>query len=258
MFLRKTQSPSENFEILIKILRFSASICGIDLLKENYRMNWITYTLFTSIALYYIFVILTIYNNYKDDWTIILRATVTMGSAFQGVSKLFSFISDKDDIKYLYVLLSDIYKDYEQKGDKYWKALEASVEKTKQGLIYLMLFYIIGYGGVIAVPSFKLLFTGERYLALEFQIPGLDIQTDFGYFATLIFQSILIFCFSFGLYCGDLVALMYLLQSFMFSFIFEAKIEYINEMIVDPENSQKSYVTKRLKEIVEWHQLYSE
>ncbi|KAM7347796.1 odorant receptor 67d-like [Cochliomyia hominivorax] len=256
MFLKKFKTPSENFEILIRILRFSASICGIDLLRENYRMNWITYTLFTSITGYYIFVFLTIYKKFEEDWTIILRATVTLGSAFQGVSKLFSFISDKAVIMELYKLLSGIYKEYEKKGDKYWIALEACLEKTKQGLISLTIFYSIGYFGTIMVPWVSYVISGKRFLVIEFQVPGLDINTDIGYFLTLIFQSVLIVCFSFGLYCGDLVALMYLLQVFMFSYIFAAKIEYINEMIVKPENSKKPNVTKALKDIVEWHQLY--
>ena len=251
------QTPSEKFQRIIRFLRTLASICGVDLLRRNYRMNWITYTLLVAIAGYFLFVFWTMYKIYHDDWTIILKASVTLGSALQGVSKLLVFISNQPIIEDLYDLFSKVYGDYEKMGDKYFKALEKSVEKTKHGLIYLSLFYSIGYAGVLTVPYMWLLFSGERFLVLEFHLPGLDINTDFGYYSTLILQSIMVICFGFGLYCGDLVAMIYLLQSFMFSYVFAAKIESLNDMIEDPDNNKKPCVTKALKDIAEWVQLYS-
>ncbi|KAM7349109.1 odorant receptor 67d-like [Cochliomyia hominivorax] len=258
MIFHKLNSPSQNFEILIRILRFCASICGIDLLKENYQMNWVTYFIFFFLSVYYACMMWTIVVNYKDDWTIFLRATVTIGSSLQGVSKIYNYIKEKHVILNFYKLLINIYKDYESRGDKYRKALFASTEKTKNSLVSLMVIYIIGVLGMVALPMISYILTGNRSQVMEFQIPGLDLQTDFGYFGTFIIQTILVVSAGFGLYSGDLMAMMYLLQAFMFSYIFAAKIEYINDMVVDPENNKKASVTKAVKDVVKWHQMYSD
>ncbi|KAM7347104.1 odorant receptor 67d-like [Cochliomyia hominivorax] len=258
MLFPKYNSPSEIFEALIRHLRFCASICGIDLLKENYQMNWVTYFIFVCLSVYYACVIWTIIVNFKEDWTIFLRATVTVGSSLQGVAKLFNYIKEKDVVKDFYKLLIKIYKDYERRGNKYRKVLFTSTQKTKNSLITLMVIYVTGILGMIILPMVSYMLTGNRSQVMEFQIPGLDLQTDFGYFGTYVIQSILVVAAGFGLYCGDLMAMMYLLQAFMFSYVFAAKVEYINDMVVDPENNKKTSVTKAVKDIVDWHQQYSD
>ncbi|KAM7348612.1 odorant receptor 67d-like isoform 1-T1 [Cochliomyia hominivorax] len=256
MIFKKANSPSENFELLTRFIRLPAFICGLDLLNPNYKMTWNTYSLFTLVASYFVFVFLTIATTYKDDWTIILRATVTLGSGFQGVSKIFSFVTKQKLIVELFELLNGIYRNYEQMGDKYTKALKHSMEKAEQGLVLFTIFYIVGIMGMISLPFISYAFTGSRFLVIEFLVPGLDVNTEFGYLVTLIFQSILVVCTAFGLYAGDLVSFVYLIQGYMFSNIFRAKIDYVNEMVVDPKNNAKPNVTKALKEIAEWHQIY--
>ncbi|KAM7350386.1 odorant receptor 67d-like [Cochliomyia hominivorax] len=256
MIFKKFNSPSEKFDMLIKLLQFTASNCGINIFVRNYKMTWITYTLFTFTGGYFIFVFWTMYNNFNEDWTIILTASVTLGSGMQGASKLVSFISDRDEIMDLCELFMEIYKDYEKRGDKYWKGLECSVEKVKTGLISLTTLYTVGFSGMIMMPLILYALTGRRTLVILFQIPGLDIDTDYGYFTTLIIQMAFVGGSAFGLYCADLGALVYLLQGFMFSYIFAANLESVNEMVKNPENNTQPCVDRALKDIIEWHQIY--
>lgn len=49
-----------------------------------------------------------------------------------------------------------------------------------------------------------------------------------------------------------------LTQVFMFSRIFKTKIECVNQMIDETENTTKDNVNNALKDIIQWHQLYIE
>lgn len=258
MALITLELPSEKFQFLIRVLRFSATICGVDLLRKNYRLNYITYLILITAAIYFVLVFSEMYRSYQESNLIkLLMSSVTFGSATPGVVKFIVFLKSRVVINDLYNILTEIYREYENMGDKYRKALESSVDKSKRGLISLMIFYVIGHLGVVAVPYIWFFVTGERFLVLEFYLPGLDTRTDFGYFATLFLQSVMVIGLGFGLYGGDLVALIYLLHSCVFSYIYAVKIEYLNEMVENPDNNKKPCVTMALKDIAEWIQLYS-
>ncbi|XP_073823880.1 odorant receptor 67d-like [Musca autumnalis] len=253
--------PSERFEKIVRIMRFSAAICGIDLLRPNYRMNFITYTLFASITGYYLLVLRTIWLKFNDDFIIVVKATLTMGTAFQGVSKLYAFISNKKVIMEIYQLLSGIYRDFAKKGSEYAESLDVCLNKTVAALYGLMLSNILGYVGLVAVPYLVMFFTGQRYLIWEIIIPGLDIATDFGYFATIAIQSVLMIGYGFGLFCGDLVALLYLIQSFMFANIFEVKVQDFNDSLKTKAGKGTRVskgISKTLKDIAQWQQLFTQ
>lgn len=258
MLFRKLNTPWENYMQIIKFFRATCRLYGLDLLDVNFRVNWRTKIMIVGIISYFLLVFLTIYNIYSKDWTIVLRAPVTLGSAIQGFFKLLSFILNHDNIVYIMQIIDTSYLKYQIMGSKYCNALNKINAMTKKAFYTMTILYGIGYSGMIAVAYVLYAFNGGQNLIIEFHVPFLDINTYFGYFATLAFQTIVTIVFGTALYCGDVGAMIILTQGFMFSRIFKIKIECVNEMIEDAENCNKDHVTEALKDIIQWHQLYIE
>lgn len=121
-------------------LAFFRAVCrlfGLDLLDVNYRMNWRTNTIIIGVIFYFLLVFLSIYNDYNKDWTIVLKAPVTLGSAIQGLFKLLSFILNHDNILYIMQIIDTSYRKYQNMGYKYCKVLN-EVNKRTQKAFYTM------------------------------------------------------------------------------------------------------------------------
>lgn len=257
MLFRKFKSSSDNFLDAMDFLRRACRRTGVDLFDKNHKLCWRTYFLLITGVAYFILIFQTMYFNYKEDWTIILKGAATLGSGVQGIFKLTDFLLKRRNISNLYQLVIDIYKENEKLGIGYRKGLNDAANMTRQALYVLSVLYWFGAFGMIALSITSHIITGNHDLIIQFHIPGLDIHTKLGYYITIAIQTFIVIYFVNSLFCGDAGAMMFLLQAYVFSNLFEAKIEYINEIIENPGNSKKPEVNKALNDIIEWHQLYN-
>lgn len=256
-FFKKYKLPSENFLESTNLLRRLCRNSGVDLYDINHKMNWRTNFLLYSGVTYFILIFYTIFNNADEDWTVILSCAATLGSGIQGQFKLIDLLFKKKEMAKTYQLIIDLYKENEKLGNGYRKALEDVANKTGLILYPMIVLYAAGCIGMLFLPYSSYLLTGNHELIIQFHIPGLDINTNVGYFSTMAIQTILLIYYANSLYCGDASAMMFLMQVKLFSNVFEAKIECINTMIENPEDSKKPEVSEALNDLIKWHQLYS-
>nr|XP_036220930.1 odorant receptor 67d-like [Bactrocera oleae] len=228
--------PSDNFYKLLKIIRLSSSLVGIDVIDENYKFNYVVGFVLMAIAWNFMISIYTICKDVKTDWTVLLDVFSPISCATQGVVKIISLLLYPKLYRELAMDLVEIYKKYQALGSKYETKLLEWNQSMKNILII---------GGL-----------GERHLIIMCQMPYVDVNTDHGYFITIGYNILCVFVAAFGLYGADLYVFLFLTHSIFFYDIFALKVGDLHEVL--RENNKDKRIKALVNDIAGWHQYYLE
>ncbi|XP_068152526.1 putative odorant receptor 83c [Drosophila tropicalis] len=255
--------PSESFKGIMRFVRFIGKILGADIYVPNYRFNVITTIVTAIITIYISFTVFTVIE--EMNWMFGLQACCMIGSAVQGVNKLYTGVSTSRQVYDLMQIITGIYEEYEIEtdpeglelyDDSYKDILWQSLHRTKRSLIATAISYILAMFGMVGTPLIAGFVTGNRYMIMHFRIPGVDPSGQIGYILTQSAHALCICCGAFGLYAGDICIIIYLLQSFIFADILRLKVRSLNLFVEEQSEDKYKQATKMLTNIIEWQQKY--
>ncbi|XP_039969955.1 odorant receptor 67d-like [Bactrocera tryoni] len=246
--------PSDNFCKLLKIIRLSSSLVGIDVIDENFKFNYVVGFVLVAIAWNFTISIYTVWKDVKTDWTVLLDVFSPISCATQGVIKIMSILLYPKLYRELAMDLVNIYKKYEALGTKYETKLFEWNQSMKNILIIGGLVYFVSAVLALITPVFLYIFKGERHLIIMCQMPYVDLDTDHGYFITIGYNILCVFVAAFGLYGADLYVFLFLSHSIFFYDIFALKVEDLHEVL--HENKQDTRLKAMVNDIASWHQYY--
>ncbi|XP_039957291.1 odorant receptor 67d-like [Bactrocera neohumeralis] len=247
-------SPTASFAKLIKTVRFISSLVGADVSTENYQVNIITIIVIVCIIIYFIFTATTVASVFSENWTYLLEASCMVGSVLQGITKLISGISKTNQVSGMRLELEELYRVYESKGESYCKVMNACCDRVWQVIKMVGLIYGAAIVGNLLLTSFMVFFANQKVYIMHFFIPGVDVETSFGYLLTTALHSLCFLAGAFGLFGGDLFFLIYLGQPELFRDILILKVHELNEAAAQKDNKTESLLIS----IIEWHQYYTD
>lgn len=246
--------PSDSFAKLIKMARLVSSLVGADVSTENYRVNIVTIIVIFCIIIYFIFTATTVASVFSEDWTYLLEASCMVGSVLQGITKLISGIGRTTDVSGMRLELEDLYRRYESKGETYCRVLNERCDRVWQVIKMVGHIYGASVVGILLLTTILVIKTNEKIYVMHFFIPGVDVETSFGYLLTTAVHTVVFLAGAFGLFAGDLFFLIYLGQPELFRDILILKIKELNEAAAQKDNKTEHLLIN----IIQWHQYYTE
>ncbi|CAD7003758.1 unnamed protein product [Ceratitis capitata] len=239
---------------MIKIVRFISSLVGADVADENYRINIVTVLVILCIIIYFIFTGTTVASVFAENWKYLLEASCMVGSVLQGITKLISGVGCTKMISSICKELENLYQHYETKGEAYCKVLNEGCERVWYSIKMVGHIYAAAIYGILLLTGFLILTTNEKVYVMHFFIPGVDVETTYGYLFTLAVHTVVFLAGAFGLFAGDLFFLIFLGQTQLFRDILVLKVKALNEAAAENAKNTESL----LIDIIEWHQYYTD
>lgn len=253
MSLRST----DNFASIMRFVRFVTSCVGANAYDPNYRINRVTIFTVAIILIYIAFTILTVIK--EANWMFTLQAISMAGSVVQGINKMVVGVSSHRKIYELNQLIIGIYEEYESnEDDRFSKALLNSCHKLRRALQLVGMSYLLGAMGMFLTPIIAWKATGNVYLIMHYHIPGIDVGTEIGAWITQVFHGGSVVIGAIGMYAGDMVIIVHLLQSYVFADILRLKVDNFNMLVATSDEGEgvQEARSQVLRDIIKWHQTY--
>ncbi|KNC22432.1 putative odorant receptor 67d [Lucilia cuprina] len=248
---------SEKFVKIFDTTRRFAMLCGVDVLNENFKMCWKTLAIFLLINFAIAF---TFYTNYveafvKDNIYNILKSTSILGTGLQGYTKFINVLKQQENFRFLYHDIEEMYKTYELKSLAYRNCLNSSISLANKLLAILLTLITVTALIVVGVPVLILIFRGTRIEIMPFHIPYIDIDTDFGYYFTLVVHIVAVFFGGFGNFVIDSWLFVFTAHIPLKKNILKCKLDDLDKILEEhPRNLEKT--KEPLSDIFKWHQKY--
>uniref|UniRef100_A0A1I8MCH6 Odorant receptor n=1 Tax=Musca domestica TaxID=7370 RepID=A0A1I8MCH6_MUSDO len=253
-----TVSVVDEYEGIVRLIKLCSGVCGANVFVANYKVNVLTRIVVTFINLYFIFTGYTLYINIfiEKDWTHMLQVICFFGSALQGYCKLLNAIWNKDHLRYLVDDLREVYAEYAPKHDEYRDCLQKSINTAVKCIKLMAFFHVaITVGLIGVVPFFRFVFN-ERIFVMQFQLPGVDGDTEYGYLIMNCMHSICIIFGAFGNFAADLCFFTFVSHFPLFKGILSCKFHDLNDVLEGSDDAKKAECKEMLKDIFRWHQKY--
>ncbi|XP_060649086.1 putative odorant receptor 83c [Drosophila nasuta] len=185
------------------------------------------------------------------------QALVMTGLWMQGINKLFVVIYNARDLYKLNQSALKVYLDFENHSDpRFATYLQENCDRLRRALIIVFTSYCVAVSGMIILPLTVNMFTGDRHLIMQFYVPGIDHTTQWGFWITQGFHVFVLIVGGLGMFGGDLVILVHLLQSYIFRDVLRLKIDIFNTFVDEPGKQSDSDIQKGLVDMMQFHQLY--
>ncbi|KAH8311683.1 hypothetical protein KR044_007534, partial [Drosophila immigrans] len=247
--------PSENFLKIMRFVRFIKRCLGADIYNKDYRLNVFTAITLVATFIYSSFTLSTVISQRKSMFA--FQALVMSGLLVQGVNKLFVVVNNARNLYELNQSAYIVYVEYENHPDpKYADRLQHSCNRLRYALIFLFISYYVAVSGMMILPLTVNMLTGDHHLIMQFYIPGIDHNTESGFWLTQVFHVFVLNVGGAGMFAGDLVILVHLLQTYIFVDVLRLKIETFNTFVEEPGKQPDSEIQKALIDMIQFHQQY--
>uniref|UniRef100_A0A1I8Q921 Odorant receptor n=2 Tax=Stomoxys calcitrans TaxID=35570 RepID=A0A1I8Q921_STOCA len=248
----------ESFEAIIRIIRLCSAVCGADVVDPDYRVNPLTVFVLVAINLYLVCTGYTIYVDIyiERDWTKVLQTLCLLGSAVQGYCKLLNAILGKENLRFLVHELHQIYEEYDKKDADYRCYLGKSIDGVSKSIKLILAIYVASVIGIISVVPIYRLFFHENIFVMQFLLPGIDPETEFGYIVMNCMHCTCIILGAFGNFAADTYFFTYVSHIPLLTNILKCKIRDLNEELEEPDMRNTNKYSILFKDILRWHQKY--
>ncbi|KAH8288358.1 hypothetical protein KR054_001593 [Drosophila jambulina] len=260
-------NPSNRFRVLTMDINSLTKFLGVDFMAPVLQFNFRTWTTVCTIISYTAFAVFSVVNG--GDLVESLKASTMLGGLFHGLGKFLTCLLKQQDMRNLTLFTQNIYETYERRGILYRTTLNANIDKLLGFMRVIRYGYFLTFFGMTCVPLARLIYDGTRVTAMQCVIPGLPLESNFGYTVTYFVQLIAMVVSAVGFYGGDLFVFLGLTQILTFADLMQLKIDELNEALEEkaalraliPVGFQIEGEQKRhhlLLEVIKWHQLFTD
>ncbi|XP_044313014.1 putative odorant receptor 83c [Drosophila rhopaloa] len=260
-------SPASRFRELSKNINSLTNLLGVDVLAPKLEFNFRTWTTMFAIVNYAGFAVFSILNN-GGDWEEGLKSSLMIGGLIHGVGKFLTCLLKHQKMRHLVLYTLTIYEEYENRGDSYRSTLNSNIDRLLHIMRIIRIGYVLAFCMMGALPLAMLLHDGTRVTAMQYMIPGLPLENNFGYIVTYLIQLVTIVVTGVGFYAGDLFVFLGLTQILTFADILQIKINEFNNALEQKAEIRALVAVggringeeKRqhlLLEVIKWHQLFT-
>ncbi|KAH8288682.1 hypothetical protein KR054_007731 [Drosophila jambulina] len=260
-------SPSKRFDKLSKDINKLMVFMGLDILSPSLKFNYRTWTLIILCFNFTAFTMFTIFNN-GSDWQKNLKTSSMIGGVLHMLGKLLTCFLKQQNMRRLILFTKSIYEEYETRGSSYRIALHTNIDRLLRFIRIIRNGYIVTFFVMISLPMVMLMYDGTRITAMQFEIAGLPLESNFGYTATYVIHFVSLILGGVGFYGGDLFVFLGLTQIITFADLMQLKIDELNETLEHKAKSREALEVSvqiggeknrlhLLLEVIKWHQLFT-
>lgn len=250
--------PTEDFDSIMRFVRFITTCVGANAYDANYRINRITIATVMIIITYIVFTTLTVFK--ESNWMYTLEAISMAGSVVQGCNKMVIGVFSHRKVYELNQLIIRVYAEYESHDDpRFSQALLKSTRRLRRIIQVVGMSYLLGVLGMFLTPMIAWKKTGALYLIMHYHIPGIGVDTQLGAWITQAVHAGSCIVGAIGMYAGDMVIIVHLLQAYVFADVLRLKVDILNkcsDTVEAEDESAQNENSKILIDISRWHQTY--
>ncbi|KAH8243638.1 hypothetical protein KR032_009041 [Drosophila birchii] len=261
-------NPSNRFRELTKDINSLTNFLGVDVMAPSLQFNYRTWTTIFAIVSYTAFAVFSAVNN-GGDLVESLKASSMLGGLVHGLGKFLTCLLKQQGMRNLTLFTRSIYEEYEKRGILYRTALNTNIDKLLGFMGFIRNGYFITFFIMTFLPLARLMYDGTRVTAMQYVIPGLPLESNFGYTVTYFVQLISMVVTAVGFYAGDLFVFLGLTQILTFADLMQLKVDELNDSLEDKAKSRAALPVGfqiageeerhfLLLEIIKWHQLFTD
>ncbi|XP_039493010.1 putative odorant receptor 83c [Drosophila santomea] len=259
--------PSSRFSELSKYINSLTNLLGVDILAPKMEFNYRTWTTIFAIANYSAFTVFTILNG--GDWRVGLKASLMIGGLIHGLGKFLTCLLKHKEMRRTVLYTQSIYEEYESRGESYHKTLNLNIDRLLGIMKIVRNGYVFAFCLMEIQPLAMLMYDGTRVTAMQYVIPGLPLENNYGYVVTYLIQSVTMVVTGVGFYAGDLFVFLGLTQILTFADMLQLKVNELNDTLKQKAETRvlvpvgasvkgESNRQRLLLEVIKWHQLFTE
>ncbi|XP_019549091.3 putative odorant receptor 83c [Aedes albopictus] len=219
----------EAYRDIIKLARRMASFCGVDLLADNYKPNWRTALTFAGCISYLFTSAYSAWYYYPDVYKI-LQALAPNGMAWQGCLKLYIAVTHRRFFQGRANYLDDFHQNHVNRpADN--AVLLALMHKMHLACRLLLSAYITAILGFGLYPVYFYVMYGERSFAIDVLVPGIDPESQWGYFVTVFYQFFLLAIAMAGISAFDTTFLIFVSNLAGLVDVFKNKLRELDSLL---------------------------
>ncbi|EDV99344.1 GH13800 [Drosophila grimshawi] len=259
--------PSVRINDLVANINYFARLLGLEILVPRLKLVPRTWFLMMVPVSYTIFCVHWTVKQTQHHWMDGLKSVVMLGGLINGCCQLITILQRHSDIKQLLNNIIAIYAEYEHRGADYWNALHLDIARMLNVCQIIRIGYLVSFVVMCAMPGIFLLYDGRHVTIMQYEIPGLPIDTNLGYILTYVQHLISTALGGLFFYMGDLMVLLSLMQILPFAHIFQLKAAALNDALHHKEQSRylatvgvfvDTDVDVLLLDLINWHQLFTD
>ncbi|XP_055605515.1 odorant receptor 67d-like [Uranotaenia lowii] len=245
----QNETSVELFRTNIALIRRMARLVGADVLQDNYRPNLRTYRTMLFIALYFVFLIYTLWFH-TSGFLQILKTLAPVGMGIQGLYKLYNVLANRN-----FFIERGVYLELFHEENKHHSRSQLLTERMRQTYTLnklLLVAYFMAVAGYGMYPFYYYIVYRERMLAINVLVPGIDSESVVGFFATVVFQFSLLTTALIGIAAADSALLFYMANLTVLVEVYKGSLQDMNDLLEASKPDLKA-IRKRTKEIFAEH-----
>ncbi|XP_075146695.1 odorant receptor 67d-like [Haematobia irritans] len=249
---------AKRYDQLIRSIRICSLICGTDVLNPKFRITILTLIVFLIINLIISCTFYTLYVGIwvERDWTKPLQTLCMIGSVAQGYCKMVNAVWYQRDHRFLVEEVRVIYEEYEKKHAEYQLYLKKSITRVLTSIKTMGAVYIIAVSELVLLVPWYFFIHDTRIFVMQFILPGVDPETDFGYYVTNFVHISCVAFGAFGNFAADTLFVSHISHIPLLKDILRCKFHDLNKVLEDDDLDNSNEVRDMLKDIFQWHQKY--
>lgn len=244
------ETSLEAFQALLDFARRLARCVGMDILAEPYRANVLTVLTLVGCLSYIVIGFYSAWFFYPDIY-VALQALAPIGMAVQGAAKLYSGIIYKDFFIGRMHLLQDFHRKH-AKNARNNAVLLSFMKKMHLVCRLLIAAYFISIAGFSLYPLYFYLMFGERTMALTLKLPGVGVESAWGYSVSLTYQMYLLAIAITGISAADTAILIFVSNLAGLVDVYKNDLVELDELLESTERDEKE-ISSKLKQIIVDH-----
>ncbi|TDG49935.1 hypothetical protein AWZ03_003711 [Drosophila navojoa] len=257
--------PSLRMHGLVQHMNAVAQQLGLDMLtakKEYIFRTWVT---ISAPFTYTVFGVYWGFMEARRSWMDGIKSFIMLGGLVSGSAKLLTTLLRHAPIRDLFYFIIQICEEYEQRGVDFIHALNFGIDRVYKIKRIIYVGYSITFLIMLLTPLVLLLCKGIRITVMPYQIPGLSIDSNIGYWLTYLQHTVPEVVGGIGFYLGDMLVLLALIQIRTYADIFQLKATALNDALERKEQSryvcsvgqyEDFNIQALLMDLIDWHQLF--
>lgn len=244
------ETSLEAFEALVAVARRLARFVGMDVLANPYRPNALTAMTLVGCLSYIVIGIYSAWFFYPDIY-VTLQALAPVGIAFQGAAKLYSGIIYRGFFYGRIKLLEDFHRKH-AKNPRNNAVLLSLMKKVHLAFKLLITAYVVAIAGYGLYPLYFYVMYGERTMALTAVLPGVGVESTWGYSVTLGYQLFLLAIAISGISASDTAVLILVSNLAGLVDVYKNDLLELDELM-EAEVRDESRIATKLRQIIVDH-----
>ncbi|KAL7729409.1 hypothetical protein ACLKA6_008973 [Drosophila palustris] len=261
--------PSRRYQQLTEHINYYLNFIGFDIMMSRLRLNYRTWITVVAVTCYGVFSIHWMIKQAEISWTECLKASIMMGGMLNGSTEVVTILLRHPKIRRQIIDTRQLFEDYEKRNPAYCNALNLGIDRLLDILKMIRVGYIVSYLVMCLVPFIVLIFNGTRVTIVQYELPGVPLQDNYGYAFTYLAHLVSMIIAGVGFYAGDSMGCLALMQILTYSDILQVKVNELNAVLDKKVEARRTALVgaafagddelqKRLLESIKWHQWFTE